>query len=182
MDRRWSDPRLTSIASFRQRNITNASHQHERHSFYGKTLPALQCAGDACSAQAYKQFIDEGGKMLVSLAGAMSTAELGISLAEMIRQDKVHAISCTAANLEEDLFNLFAHKDYKVIADWRALSAQDEVDLQAAGFNRVTDTCIPETVMFHMQDWLTKYWVEQAEKGEGKFPYEYFFQVLDEPD
>ena len=51
----------------------------------------------------------EGGKMMVTLAGAMSTAELGISLAEMIRQDKVHIISCTGANLEEDIMNLVAH-------------------------------------------------------------------------
>lgn len=154
-------------------SVSAFMEHHFRHFNARETLAA---------AQAYKQFIADGGQMLVSLAGAMSTAELGISLAEMIRQDKVHAISCTAANLEEDLFNLFAHNDYKVIADWRALSVQDEVDLQAAGFNRVTDTCIPETVMFHMQERLTKYWVEQAEKGEGKFPYEYFFQVLDEPE
>jgi len=37
----------------------------------------------------------------LTLAGAMSTAELGLSLAEMIRQEKVHAICCTGANLEE---------------------------------------------------------------------------------
>ena len=147
--------------------------QHFRHFNARETLS---------TAKAYKQFIADGGKMLVSLAGAMSTAELGISLAEMIRQGKVHAISCTGANLEEDLFNLFAHDEYKVIPDWRALSVQDEVDLHAAGFNRVTDICIPESVLFHMQDRLTKYWVEQADKGQGKFPYEYFFQVLDEPE
>lgn len=134
------------------------------------------------SARSYKQFISDGGKMLVSLAGAMSTAELGISLAEMIRSDKVHAISCTAANLEEDLFNLFAHDDYRVIEDWRALSADDEVALQAEGFNRVTDTCIPESVMKHMQSSLTSYWKEQAEKGEGKFPYEYFYRLLEEEE
>lgn len=134
------------------------------------------------AAQSYKAFVEDGGKMLISLAGAMSTAELGISLAEMIRQDKVHAISCTAANLEEDLFNLFAHNDYKVVEDWRALSADDEVALWADGYNRVTDTCIPESVMKHMQERLTKYWKEQAEKGEGKFPYEYFYRVLDEKD
>ncbi len=70
--------------------------------------------------------------MFMSLAGAMSTAELGLTLAEMIRQDKVHAISCTAANLEEDLFNLFAHNEYEVIENWRALSVEDEVKLWTA--------------------------------------------------
>ncbi len=146
---------------------------HFRHFNARETLAA---------AKAYKDFIEQGGKMLVAIAGAMSTAELGISLAEMIRRDKVHAISCTAANLEEDLFNLFAHNDYRVIENWRALSTEDEVDLKRQGFNRVTDTCIPETVMKHMQARLTKYWSEQAEKGEGKFPYEYFYQVLDEAE
>lgn len=134
------------------------------------------------SAKSYKQFVENGGKMLVSMAGAMSTAELGITLAEMIRQDKVHAISTTAANLEEDLFNLFAHNEYRVIEDWRALSADDEVELYEQGFNRVTDTCIPETVMMHMQERLTKYWIEQGETGEGLLPYEYFYKLLDEED
>ncbi|MFO0921981.1 MAG: deoxyhypusine synthase family protein [Pirellulales bacterium] len=134
------------------------------------------------AAKGYKAFIDQGGKMMIAMAGAMSTAQIGISLAEMIRNDKVHAVSCTAANLEEDIFNLFAHNDYRVIENWRALSAQDEVDLLRQGYNRVTDTCIPETVMMHMQERLTKYWKEQGEKGEGKFAYEYFYRLLDEKD
>ncbi|MCA9125826.1 MAG: deoxyhypusine synthase family protein [Planctomycetales bacterium] len=154
-------------------NVTEFMELNYRHFNAREMLAAARC---------YKRFVEDGGKMLVSLAGAMSTAELGISLAEMIRQDKVHAISCTAANLEEDLFNLFAHNEYKVIEDWRALSAQDEVDLQADGFNRVTDTCIPETVMRHMERRLTAYWSEQAEKGEGKFAYEYFYRVLDDEE
>ncbi len=154
-------------------SVTAFMEKHYRHYNARETLAA---------ARSYKEFIEKGGKMLVSLAGAMSTAQIGVSLAEMIRRDKVHAISCTAANLEEDLFNLFAHNEYKVIKDWRALSVQDEVDLRDSGFNRVTDTCIPETVMKHMQSRLTKYWIEQAEKGEGKFPYEYFYKVLEEED
>ena len=81
--------------------------------------------------------------MLVTLAGAMSTAELGISLAEMIRQDKVHAISCTGANLEEDIFNLVAHEDYVRIPNWRELSHDEEMELLDKHLNRVTDTCIP---------------------------------------
>ena len=146
---------------------------HFRHFNARETLAA---------AQAYKAFVSDGGKMLVSLAGAMSTAELGISLAEMIRQDKVHAISCTAANLEEDIFNLFAHDEYQVIENWRALSAEDEARLQQAGLNRVTDTCIPETVMRHTESRLTEYWRSAAESGQGLFPYEYFFKVLEDED
>src|SRR5262245_63242060 len=85
-----------------------------------------------------------GGKMMVTLAGAMSTAELGLSLAEMIRQDKVHIISCTGANLEEDLFNLVAHTHYRRVPQYRYLSKQDEHELYTHHLNRVTDTCIPE--------------------------------------
>ncbi|RMF40717.1 MAG: deoxyhypusine synthase [Planctomycetota bacterium] len=154
-------------------SISAFMEKHFRHFNARETLAA---------AQAYKRFVEDGGKMLVSLAGAMSTAELGISLAEMIRRGKVHAISCTAANLEEDLFNLFAHDDYEVIPDWRALSADDEVELLRKGMNRVTDTCIPETVMKHMQARLVKYWSDAAEKGEAYYPYEYFWRILDEED
>ena len=154
-------------------NITTFMELHYRHFNARETLDA---------ARGYRKHIDDGGAMLVSLAGAMSTAEIGVSLAEMIRAGKVHAISCTGANLEEDLFNLFAHNEYKVIENWRALSAADEVALLDAGFNRVTDTCIPETVMKHMESRLLKYWTEAADKGESYFPYEYMFRILDEPD
>lgn len=155
-------------------SITAFMEKHYRHYNARETLSA---------AKAYKNFIEnEKGAMMVSLAGAMSTAELGISLAEMIRKGKIHAISCTAANLEEDLFNLFAHNEYHVIENWRSLSTQDEVDLRDRGLNRVTDTCIPETVMMHMQDRLVKYWKTAAENGQQFFPYEYMFRILDEKD
>src|SRR4026207_1181511 len=96
------------------------------------------------AAKGYEQHLLEGGKMMITLAGAMSTAELGLSLAEMIRQDKVHIITCTGANLEEDIFNLVAHDYYKRIPHYRDLSPEDEKDLLDHHFNRVTDTCIPE--------------------------------------
>ena len=96
------------------------------------------------AARAYEEHVRNGGKMLVSLAGAMSTGELGIILSRMIREGYVHAISCTGANLEEDVFNLVAHHDYEIVRSWRELSADDEVALFDRGLNRVTDTCIPE--------------------------------------
>ena len=37
------------------------------------------------AAEGYRAYLAEGGKMMVTLAGAMSTAELGLSFAEMIR-------------------------------------------------------------------------------------------------
>ena len=58
------------------------------------------------AAEGYGDHLASGGRMMITLAGAMSTAELGVSLARMIREDKVHAICCTGANLEEDVFNL----------------------------------------------------------------------------
>src|SRR5260221_10529567 len=76
------------------------------------------------AAKGYEKHINEGGKMMITLAGAMSTAELGISLAEMIRQDKVAIISCTGANLEEDVMNLVAHNSYKRVPNYRDLTPQ----------------------------------------------------------
>jgi deoxyhypusine synthase len=78
------------------------------------------------AADGYVEHLESGGSMLVTLAGAMSTAELGLSLAEMIRRDKVQAISCTGANLEEDVFNLVAHDHYVRIPNYRHLSPEQE--------------------------------------------------------
>src|SRR6516165_935339 len=92
------------------------------------------------AADGYGRHLDRGGRMLVTLGGAMSTAELGLSLAEMIRAGKVHAICCTGANLEEDVFNLVAHDHYKRIPNWRELKGEDEQALLDQHLNRVTDT------------------------------------------
>ncbi len=133
------------------------------------------------AARAYEAHIDAGGKMLVSLAGAMSTAELGISLSRMIREGKVHAISCTGANLEEDVFNLLAHDEYEVVPDWRALSASEEKALFERGMNRVTDTCIPESVMRNLEQRLLTAWAVACEDGIRRFPWEFLFEVLSDP-
>ncbi len=130
------------------------------------------------AAASYREFVESGGKMLVAMAGAMSTAELGISLAEMIRQDKVHAISCTAANLEEDVFNLVAHDEYKLQTNYRDLSPADETKLRNEGFNRVTDTCIPETVIRELEDRFINICVDLANDGESLFPNEIFFRMF----
>ena len=133
------------------------------------------------AARAYQNHLAKGGKMLLAMAGAMSTAEIGLSLAEMIRSGKVHAISCTAANLEEDLFNLLAHDEYKLLPGYRNLSPQDEQQLRDAGLNRVTDTCIPETVMRHLESRLVGYWSEAASRGKSYFPFEYYYRLFDDP-
>ena len=131
------------------------------------------------SSDAYITHLDEGGKMMITLAGAMSTAELGISLAEMIRKDKVHIISCTGANLEEDLMNLVAHNGYKRVPNYRDLSPQDEFELLEQGFNRVTDTCIPEDEAFRrLQSHIYDIWKEAEDKGERYFPHEYMYKLI----
>lgn len=131
------------------------------------------------AAKAYEKHLDEGGKMMITLAGAMSTAELGVSLAEMIRQDKVHIISCTGANLEEDLMNLVAHNHYKRIPNYRDLSPQDEWELLENGFNRVTDTCIPEEEAFRrLQKHIYKLWKEADDEGKRYFPHEYMYELI----
>lgn len=133
------------------------------------------------AARAYEAHVEAGGKILVTLAGAMSTAELGIILARMIREDKVHAISCTGANLEEDVFNLVANHDYELISSWRDLSPADEQALFDRGMNRVTDTCIPEAVMREVEGRLLGCWQRASAAGERYTPAEYLFQVLDDP-
>jgi len=130
------------------------------------------------AARAYEAHLDAGGKMLVSLAGAMSTGEIGITLSRMIRAGKVHAISCTGANLEEDVFNLLAHDEYEVIPNWRSLSEDDEQELYDRGMNRVTDTCIPETIMRHLEKRLVDRWSTACDDGSRFMPSEFLFDVL----
>ena len=131
------------------------------------------------AAKAYEQHLEEGGKMMITLAGAMSTAELGKTLAEMIRQDKVHIISCTGANLEEDIMNLVAHKSYKRVPHYRDLSPQEERELLNGGFNRVTDTCIPEEEAFRrLQKHIYRLWKKAEDNGQRYLPHEYMYQML----
>jgi deoxyhypusine synthase len=156
---------VTTVSAFMERNF--------KHFNARETLDA---------AKAWKDLLDRGGKMFLTMAGAMSTAEIGITLAEMIRQGKVHAICCTAANLEEDLFNLFNNSEYKLVPEYRDLSPEAERILRDQGFNRVTDTCIPEQVMLQVEDMLVRMWRNAAEQGVRRFPWEYFYELLDRPD
>ena len=153
------------IRTFMQRNYTNFNAR--------ETLAA---------ADAFELHLTKGGKMMVTLAGAMSTAGIGRTLARMIRENKVHAITCTGANLEEDLFMLLAGKEYEWCPDWRALSADDEQALLDRGMNRVTDTCIPETVMRHMERRLLNAWKQADKDGTRLFPYQYYWSLFDQPD
>lgn len=131
------------------------------------------------AAKGYETQLEQGSQILVSLAGAMSTAELGKIFSEMIRTKKVHIISCTGANLEEDIMNLVAHSHYKRVPNYRDLTPQDEWDLLESGLNRVTDTCIPEEEAFRrLQKHIYKIWKQADENGERLFPHEFMYRLL----
>jgi deoxyhypusine synthase len=132
------------------------------------------------AAQAWVDHLERGGRMLVTLGGAMSTGELGISLAEMIRRDRVHAICCTGANLEEDVFNLLAHSEYRVVPGYRDLSPEQEVALYEKGMNRVTDTCIPETVMREVDHRLRELWMQAERDGVRRSPWEFLCDLVED--
>jgi deoxyhypusine synthase len=157
-------------AAFMSGSVSRFIDLHYRH-FNAATLR------DA--ADAYRAHIGAGGRMLVTLAGAMSTAELGISLAEMIRADKVHAICCTGANLEEDVFNLVAHDHYERIPRYRDLTPADEQALLDRHLNRVTDTCIPEMeAMRRVENIVLERWIAASKAGRRAFPHEFLYEVL----
>ncbi len=133
------------------------------------------------ASESYVKHLNSGGKMFLSMAGAMSTAELGITLAEMIRQGKIHAICCTAANLEEDLFNLVAHDHYELVPNYRYLTKKDEQKLLERNLNRVTDTCIPEEeAMRRLEKQMIKVWKRADDKNQRFFPYEFIYQTIRE--
>ena len=122
-----------------------------------------------------KNFLDSNGKLMITLGGAMSTAEIGKSLAPLIRAGKVHAITCTGANLEEDLFNLVAQKSYKKIKNWRNISIEEEKQLYDDGFNRITDVCIPENeAIRHIESKILEQW-----KSKSAFPHEHIFAIIE---
>jgi len=145
-----------------------------RHHFRHFNAAALVDA-----AEGYETFLAGGGRMLLAMAGAMSTAELGLSLAEMIRRGKIHAISCTGANLEEDIYNLVAHDHYVRIPNWRDLTPEDEHELLGRHLNRVTDTCIPEEeAIRRIEDAILDEWLRADRMGERYFPHEFLYRVL----
>lgn len=150
--------------------ISNFLKHHFRH---------FNAAAMIDAAEAYSKHLAGGGKMMVTLAGAMSTAELGLSLAEMIRKDKVHIISCTGANLEEDIFNLVAHDFYERVPHYRDLTPKEEEALLKRHMNRVTDTCIPEEeAMRRLERALVDEWTRADKTGERYLPHEFIYRIL----
>ena len=131
------------------------------------------------AARAWVDHLSKGGEMFLAMAGAMSTGEIGISLGEVIRKGKIHAISTTGANLEEDIFNLIAHDSYERVPHYRELSPKEELELKNRRLNRVTDTCIPEhEAMRKLEAKLDPIWRRAQEKKERRFPYEYIYELI----
>lgn len=154
-------------------------HAAEIKAFLKHHFRHFNAAALVDAAEGYRDFVAAGNQMLVAMAGAMSTAELGLSLAEMIRRDKVHAISCTGANLEEDLFNLVAHEHYVRIPNYRDLTPEQEQFLLVRHLNRVTDTCIPEEeAIRRLEAGVLDAWLDADRNGRRYFPHEFLYQVI----
>ena len=161
-----ADPQTVASAS-----AVKAFMDHHYRHFNARTV--------VNAARAWNDELSRGNRMFLTIAGAMSTAELGITIAELIRRDKVHGICCTGANLEEDVFNLVAHNHYEHIDNWRALTGEDEQKLADRGLNRVTDTCIPEDeAMRKIESRVTRLWQAAEKAGRRHFPHEYLYQLL----
>ena len=123
-------------------------------------------------------FLSDGGRLIVTLAGAMSTAGIGKSLGPAIRQQKIHALCCTGANLEEDLFSLVSRSDYEDITNWRQQTGNDDASLAKRGMNRVTDVAIPEKTIIKIGAKIIELWEEAEAVGDSRFPHEYFYDLI----
>jgi deoxyhypusine synthase len=128
---------------------------------------------------AYQRHLEAGGKMFWAVAGAMSSAQLGITMAPAIREGLIHGLSVTGANLEESLFRLVAHHSYKDFPDYRYFSKQDDTRILDQRMRRVTDTSIPEDEAFRaVEGLIVPRWKRATENGERRFWHEYFYELV----
>src|SRR3954469_17001392 len=127
----------------------------------------------------YWRHIERGGKMFWAVAGAMSSAQLGITLAPAIREGLIHGLSVTGANLEESLFRLVAHHSYKDFPDYRYFRKNDDTKILEDRMRRVTDTSIPEDEAFRVvEKQIVPTWKEATKAGTRKFWHEYFYDLI----
>ncbi len=132
---------------------------------------------------AYWRHIEAGGRMFWAVAGAMSSAQLGITLAPAIRAGLIHGLSVTGANLEESLFRLVAHHSYKDFPDYRYFTKQDDTRILEQRMRRVTDTSIPEDEAFRVvEKTIVPMWRGATERGERRFWHEYFYELIQSID
>jgi deoxyhypusine synthase len=129
---------------------------------------------------AYWRHIEAGGKMFWAVAGAMSSAQLGVTLAPAIRAGLIHGLSVTGANLEESLFRLVAHHSYKDFPEYRYLSKADDTKILEDRMRRVTDTSIPEDEAFRVVEKIVvPMWKRATETGTRRFWHEYFYELIE---
>lgn len=141
------------------------------------------CNGGATMQAALwlKQHLDKGGKLVVTISGALSSFQVGVMLAELIRQDKVHLVSATAANHEESYYRYVAHSHYAYIPRYTEITPEQEAELRDAGLRRITDTFLPEDESVRiMEPHLLRMWKDAQKKGERYFPHEYFRRLFSE--
>lgn len=141
-----------------------------RRNYYHYSSQTLKNATMAC-----KHLLNNGGRLFLSVAGASSTARLGIPIAKMIRRGFVCGMSVTGANLEEDVFNLIGNEEYLQIPDYKDLTPEDDEKLAKKKINRVTDSAIPATAMKEVEDIIIEDWKNSK---EPKFPHEYLTNIL----
>jgi deoxyhypusine synthase len=128
---------------------------------------------------AYWAHVEKGGKMFWAVAGAMSSAQLGITLAPAIREGLIHGLSVTGANLEESLFRLVAHHSYIDFPDYRYFRKSDDTAILDKRMRRVTDTSIPEDEAFRaVEKIIVPMWKRATASGDRRFWHEYFYDLI----
>lgn len=128
---------------------------------------------------AYWRHVEAGGKMFWAVAGAMSSAQLGITMAPAIRAGLIHGLSVTGANLEESLFRLVAHHSYKDFPDYRYFTKDDDTRILEDRMRRVTDTSIPEDEAFRaVEKFIVPMWTDATQGGQRRFWHEYFYELI----
>ncbi|MFA6073809.1 MAG: deoxyhypusine synthase family protein [Candidatus Woesearchaeota archaeon] len=149
--------------------------------FARKTLNHTNGGATMEAALWLKNHLAKGGKLVITLAGALSSFQIGVMLAELIRQNKVHMISATGANHEESYYRYVAHSHYANIPRYTELTPNQEAELRDAGLRRITDTFLPEDESVRiMEPHLLKMWKDAAIKKESYFPHEYFRRLFKE--
>lgn len=163
---------LTQHVKKSKKQVSTFAQRTLNHCNGGATLQA---------ANWLKNHLDKGGKLVVTIAGALSSFQVGVMLSELIRQDKVHLISATGANHEESYYRYVAHSHYAYIPRYTELTPEQEAELRDAGLRRITDTFLPEDESVRiMEPHLLKMWKDAQKKGERHFPHEYFRRLFAE--
>lgn len=163
---------LSSQISKSKKAISAFAERTLNHCNGGSTLQA---------ALWLKQHLQNGGKLVVTIAGALSSFQVGIMLAELIRKNKVHLVSATGANHEESYYRYVAHSHYAYIPNYTELTPKQEAELRDAGLRRITDTFLPEDESVRiMEPHLLKMWKEAEKKGASYYPHEYFRRLFSE--